>query len=122
MENKKYYIQDICLILKVGTATINNWYRWYNNELFTKPADIPTLPKPHKESNAKNSKRYWLSEDVKALIIFKQYISDHKGKKGVMGELNCRGWPKNMAYRTLLKKGRMDLIEEYKLDNLEKED
>ena len=49
-------------------------------------------------------------------------ISDHKGKKGVMGELNCRGWPKNMAYRTLLKKGRMDLIEEYKLDNLEKED
>ena len=85
MEDKKYYIQDICLILKVGTATINNWYRWYNNELFTKPADIPILPKPHKESNAKNSKRYWLSEDVKALIIFKHIYPIIKVKRGSWG-------------------------------------
>ena len=83
---KKYTAVKISQFLDVSVATINNWYRWYNNPKFEKPADTPYLPAPSLEGRY----RYWTDDDLYYLRKFKEWLP--RGRGGVMGDSNAYFW------------------------------
>lgn len=74
--------------LDISVATLNNWYKWFRNEDFEKPADIPALPQ-YKRDGARGP-RYWNSADLPELQAFRDWLP--KGRGGVMGDWNARFW------------------------------
>lgn len=95
-------------ILNVGVERISAWYKWYNDDNFKKPNDLPELPEYYRKHPT--SKRYWKKEDVKKIKKFQEALG--RGRAGVMGEFNARFWQER-GKNSLENKGRSDLIEEY---------
>lgn len=105
-------------ILNVGINRISNWYKWYNDDKYIKPKNLPKLPEYYQKSAY--TKRYWKKEDVKALQEFQKCIG--RGRAGIMGEYNARAWQKR-GERALKNKKRDDLIKEYfKSENIDSTD
>lgn len=89
--------------LDISVATLNNWYKWYNNPEFKKPDNTPKLPEYIQATP--RSPKYWDSDDLEVLAAFKNWLP--KGRGGVMGELSARYWG-NRGERAL--KNRKDKL------------
>ena len=74
--------------LDISVPTLNNWYKWYNNPRYEKPANMPKLPAY--TQIGKRGIRYWNKEDLKDLEIFRDWLP--KGRGGVMGDYNAQFW------------------------------
>lgn len=74
--------------LDISVPTLNNWYKWYNNQEFEKPENTPELPEYTQEG--KRGTRYWDKVDLPKLVQFKKWIP--RGRAGVMGESNAQFW------------------------------
>lgn len=74
--------------LDISVPTLNNWYKWYMNDEFDKPKDVPILPKY--EQNGVRATRYWDSKDLPLLEEFQRWVP--KGRGGLMGAHNARYW------------------------------
>ncbi len=74
--------------LDITVVTLTNWYTWYNNDKYVKPANTPELPKY--EQVHERAARYWNESDLHKLEKFKEWVP--KGRNGVMGQLNARFW------------------------------
>ena len=74
--------------LDISVTTLNNWYHWYENKQFEKPADMPELP-AFSRAGARGP-RYWNSADLPKLEAFRDWLP--KGRGGVMGDWNARFW------------------------------
>ena len=79
---------QICGILDITPQTLYSWYRWYNGEEFTKPKNLPELPRYYQRMP--RAKRFWKANDVDKLKIFQKFVG--KGRGGIMGEYNARKW------------------------------
>lgn len=82
MENKKLTVNKVALALDVSTMTISRWYKWYMDDKYVKPEDLPELPE-YVQAGAK-SVRYWGESDIEKMKIFQNYL--RKGRNGAMGE------------------------------------
>lgn len=78
----------ITQFLDISYATLNSWYKWYNDDNFVKPKNTPYLP-PYKQDHPR-APRYWTPDDLYDLKKFKEWVP--KGRRGVMGEYNQRFW------------------------------
>lgn len=85
---QKITATKISQFLNISVATLNSWYKWYNNEEFSKPKDTPYLP-PYIQDTPRGP-RYWTEDDLYDLRKFKEWIP--KGRGGVMGDCNARYW------------------------------
>ncbi len=74
--------------LDISVSTLNSWYKWYMNDEFDKPKDVPILPKY--EQNGIRATRYWDSKDLPLLEAFQSWVP--KGRGGMMGAYNARYW------------------------------
>lgn len=81
-------VNKVAQFLDVSVVTINNWYKWYNNEAFTKPKETPYLP-PYQQDHPRGV-RYWTEDDLYDLKKFRDWIP--RGRGGVMGEQNASYW------------------------------
>lgn len=97
---KKLTATKVTQHLDISVATLNNWYKWYNNQDYIKPKDTPELPMF--EQNGKRAIRYWKEEDLPKLIKFRDWLP--KGRGGVMGDYSARFWG-DRGERALKNKG-----------------
>ena len=74
--------------LDISVATLNNWYKWYNNLEFKKPENTPELPSYTQQG--KRGTRYWDKKDLPKLVQFKKWMP--RGRAGVMGDSNAQFW------------------------------
>ena len=73
--------------LDISVPTLNNWYRWYNQEA-SKLKDVPKLPDFIQASS--RSTRYWEEKDLEKLAAFQAWLP--RGRGGVMGNWNAKFW------------------------------
>lgn len=79
---------EVCNNLGISVKTLTNWYKWYYNDDFEKPKNIPVLPMY--EQTHKNGPRFWTVECVEKLKEFQKSLP--KGRNGVMGAFSKRYW------------------------------
>ena len=74
--------------LDISVPTLNNWYKWYGNSEYEKPAGTPNLPAYTQQG--KRGTRYWDKADLPKLVKFKKWVP--RGRAGIMGDYNAQFW------------------------------
>lgn len=87
-QEKRHNRNETARKLKVSPSTIDNWYNWYNNPDYPKPAQTPPLP-VYEVVDGRGT-RMWSDADIKMLRTFMAWRP--KGRYGVMGDANARYW------------------------------
>lgn len=93
---KRLNASKVARELDISVATLNNWYRWYNDPQFEKPPLTPALPLYQVKIKFVDgaplgwSRRSWAPCDLIALRIFKEWLP--RGRNGVMGAYSKRFW------------------------------
>ncbi len=85
--------------LNISTKTLNNWYRFWEDETTEKPKGIPELPAYQRIND---NMRIWDVKDIPQLRKFKNWIP--KGRNGIMGKTNARYFSGRGKYRPESKK------------------
>ncbi len=84
----KLTANKIAQALDISVITLNNWYNWYLDTSLEKPTNTPPLP-PFEQAHERGI-RYWDSNDIPALLKFKEWVP--KGRAGVMGNYSAKFW------------------------------
>lgn len=74
--------------LDISVITLTNWYKWYNNDEYEKPANMPKLP-DYIQAGSRGT-RHWYKDELPMLEVFKEWLP--KGRGGVMGQYNAKFW------------------------------
>lgn len=82
MKKYKYTIKETMEKVGIGHGTFYRWYKWYNDEKYTKPEICPKLPKPRKVKG----KKCFTESDIDDLILFKTWVRNEG--KGIMAEVS----------------------------------
>lgn len=90
MIDKSKYLsaKEVSRKLKISVMTLGNWYAWYNNPEYPKPAEMPSLPPYFRVDN--KGTRAWNIADFKELEKFKKWIP--RGRGGVMAAQSSKSW------------------------------
>ena len=88
MEEQKLTAPKVSQHLGVNPITLSHWYKWYRDDNYEKPADMPPLP--DYEQNGKTGTRYWRVADLEMIEAFKAWIP--QGRLGIMGDFNAQFW------------------------------
>ena len=89
LKNGMLTASEVCNQLGISVKTLTNWYKWYYDDNFDKPENIPELPmyiQTHK-----NGPRFWTEQSLQGLHKFHEFLP--KGRNGIMGEFSKRYWP-----------------------------
>lgn len=77
-------IEEVALLVKCSTQTLNNWYRWKKSHPTHKLAKLL----PDYQQNGNRQIRYWKKADIWKIVEFKNTIPH--GRNGILGEVTQR--------------------------------
>lgn len=78
-----FNVNEVAQKLGVSRKTIYNWYEYYTLEEHKSP-NMPELPSYTKEEG-NQSTRYWMESDIDKLAIYRDWMKQHRGKRGLEG-------------------------------------
>lgn len=76
--------------LNISVKTLNNWYKWQNDDSILKPKYFPRLPDYIQDYE--NSARYWSKDCIKEFEDFQEWMP--RGRSGIMGDVSCKYYRK----------------------------
>nr|DAG18875.1 MAG TPA: Protein of unknown function (DUF3853) [Caudoviricetes sp.] len=77
-------IEEVALLVKCSTQTLNNWYRWKKSH----PTHELAKLLPDYQQSGNRQIRYWKKSDIWKIVEFKNIIPH--GRNGILGEVTQR--------------------------------
>jgi hypothetical protein len=93
-------ISKVCLLLEISPHTIKRWYKFWENDSFSKPDDLYLPPYYYVD---RRKTKYFKKEDIPKLVAFHEALQTTH--RGCMSEYNAAyQWKTDVGTRALKNK------------------